>query len=301
VSEELSKLDKMLGSGRTPRACKLAFSRREDLLRRFDDTVRRLTEANRRPVLRSFRAVLSNGKVAINMSTLKLRRFLSEGKWLNIYESAEREGKKIGLKGREIDRVVKRRLQGYAGPRRKIDTLLRFRRDTHYSYLNLGGPGPKGYGFFTVILDVDVSTQFCTCFAGDSILSNFVLRGSRARSIPNEEIIQNFALGADWIALATVEYEKYLSDQRFCVNARSVRHLFESDDSFFEFHLHGSIKRSCISEVRISQESYEPLQAELLKGDYVLHPDVERFKKVRLFQEVVQLLDKHEIPLIIGG
>ena len=285
----------MTRSRTAPMSCRLALSRRPNLVDRFETALKRLEDAGRTSVVRSFRTVLARGRVAINMSTPNLKRFLEQGHWLNIYEAVAKEDK---LKGKDLNHEVRKRLQGFAEPRQALDKLFRFRRNTHYASLNLGGAGPQRYGFFCVVFKIENWSPFHTCFAGDSIRACFRKGGTRL--LTDEEVLQGLALGADLDLLAVVRYEEFLRKQQFCVDPRELRNMVEASDSLLELHLHGPVRRSQILEVLMSRSFYDQLcdLSDRIKSCY--DPEVLEFDKFLPFMEVLRLLNLYRIPLVVA-
>jgi hypothetical protein len=277
----------MAGSIKLTRADKKALSGRADLVRRFEEAVERLEEADSRAVLRSFQALLSKGKVAVNMSIPRLVRFLEEGQWSNIFEAVSRE---TGLKGAELDQEVARRLGEFAAPCRRLGGLFGFRRDTHYAYLNLGGAGAQGCGICCVILDICRWPFSHTCFAGDSISS---LRYGR-------EALRSFVPGPDWERLAVIKYEPYIKDNAFCIDPVKLRKLVESRDSSIEFHLHGPVTREMVSGVMISRGSYEKLDRLADGMESSSDARDRRSDKIGYFRKLLRLLEQYGIPLTVA-
>ena len=116
-----------------------AFAGRDGLWARFEESRERLKRSGRANALRSFRAILSRGRAAINMPVPKLVRFLEEGKYLSLYEFVARE---TGLSGEDLENALQDRLREFGPPRQTIDRLFRFQPDTHYASFNLGGAQP---------------------------------------------------------------------------------------------------------------------------------------------------------------
>jgi hypothetical protein len=275
-----------------------ALARRGSLLARFDETSRNLIASGCEDVLLSFTALLSRGVAAVNMSIPNLLRFLEEGRYLNIYEFVRRETR---LHGRALEEEVQRRLKGLGPARLKIDRLFGFRRDTHYASLNLGGPGPQRYGPCCVVFDLRHWAPFHTCFAGDSIRACF--DGAGRQVLEDREILEHLGIGEDAGRLAVIRHREFLARQRFCVDPAEVRDIVEAQDSLLEIHLHGSVTRDHIQEVRLSRTEYHHLRE--LSERYDLLHDTRRplrleFERVPLFRDLTAALKRHRIPLLVA-
>lgn len=282
---------------RNPSALRLARSRQRSLVEQASVVSSGLIAQGKGNVLRGFRALLTEGRASINMSMLKLIRFLRTGRWLNIYEAVARE---TGLSGAPLVEEVVRRLREYGDLRLSIDRLLRFPRDTHYASLNLGGPGPFAeYGICCVVFDLHHWAPLFTCFAGDSIHACFDAQGGMV--LREDELLARFAAGEDLAQLALVRYEGFLQDHRFCLEVTRARRLFESGARLIELHLFGEISRSQIAEVRIPHGKYEEL-CDLMRGlEREPHSTAQEMDQAKVFRELLVALEHHDVPLVVCG
>ncbi len=285
----------MTARARPPRAFTTASKGRDDLLASFQAFREEMERSGKAGVLRSFGAVLDRATAAINMKIPGLVRFLRTGRWLNIYEFTAQS---TGLRGKPLSDEVARRLGMLGGARTKMDKLFQFGRDTHYASLNLGGAGARRYGTCCVVFDLHHWAPFVTCFCGDSIRACFSEKGNQVLS--DEEILRLFSIGEDASRLAALRHREYLRRQAFGVDAAEVRDIIEADDSLVEYHLHGSVRRELVREVRISRSDYRHLHDLLERYDSVRDPKRWEFDKVQPFREMMALLDQYDIPLVVA-
>jgi hypothetical protein len=280
-----------------PRAYQLARSRRALLLGRYGMTARRLAAAGRHGQLVEFEALIGSGKAAINMSMGGMLQFLKSGHWLNIYEAVAKES---GLKGKALESEVARRLREFGEFRLAIDRLFKFRRDTHYASLNLGGNGPHArYGVCCAVFALDHWLPFHTCFAGDSILACFDARGHRV--LARDGALERFATGEDLRRLAVLRFEDFLHRQQLRLDLVAMRARIEGPETMIELHLHGPVTRHQISEVRLPRQRYEQLCG--LLDDLARDPasSARELDPARAFGQLKKALDRHRIPLVITG
>jgi hypothetical protein len=276
-------------------AYRVACGRRNDLVAEFQAFQEEMESLGKSGALRSFEAIFARATAAINMKIPVLVRFLKTGLWLNIYEFTAWT---TGLKGQDLLDEVARRLGLLAGARTKLDTLFRFRRDTHYASLNLGGAGARRYGTCCVVFDLHHWSPFVTCFCGDSIRACFSERGDQV--LEDDEILRLFSVEEDAPKLAALRHSEYLGKQDFCVDQAEVRDIIEADDSLVEYHLHGPVRRELIREVRISRSDYRHLRDLMERYDPVRSPKRWEFDKVEPFRDVLALLDRYDIPLVVA-
>src|SRR3989442_7083795 len=126
-----------------PQAYLLALKQRERLAQKYKSLQRELRPIGCHARLRDFIAFVQTGCPGINMSVVNCVRFLESGEWLNVYEAT---AKATRVRGILLDQKIRKRIRTWYLPRRAIERLLRFRRNTHYAALNLGGPGTTRYG-----------------------------------------------------------------------------------------------------------------------------------------------------------
>ncbi len=149
-----------------PRSYVLAKNTRDELLRRYACVATSLSGDGVKTRLGTFESLMMNGCPAINMTLPGCVRFLESGRWLNIYEVVALQVK--ARQGPAFERVLRRKLGIWYTPPKDFEKLLKFRRDTHYAALNLGGGGPD-YGECCVRLGTTAPLQFSTTFAGDPL------------------------------------------------------------------------------------------------------------------------------------
>lgn len=273
-----------------------AFAGRDGLWARFEESRERLKRSGRANALRSFRAILSRGRAAINMPVPKLVRFLEEGKYLSLYEFVARE---TGLSGEDLENALQDRLREFGPPRQTIDRLFRFQPDTHYASFNLGGAGARRYGRCCVVFDLRHWAPFHTCYAGDSIRACF--QANKTAALSEAEILAGFAVGEDFDRLATIHWESFFEDstQDSCFHPSEVRDIVEAEDSVLEVHLHGPVTRDRIQEVLLDRGDYRHLRdlVRRAKGRSVLPWE---FDEAEPFTKMLGLLERFEIPLILA-
>ena len=180
-----------------------------------------------------------------------------------------------------------------------IDRLFRFRRDTHYASLNLGGNGPHArYGVCCATFALSHWLPFHTCFAGDSILACFDASGHRA--LTREGALDRFATGEDLSRLAVLRFENFLRRQRIRPDLVAMRARIEGPETMIELHLHGPVTRNQISEVRMPRDRYEQLSGlseELARDPSSLARELD---PARAFDQLRKALVRHQIPLVQG-
>jgi len=280
-----------------PSAYQLAQSQRPMLLGHYRSAAQRLAAAGRQDILMKFEAMIARGAAAINMSMPSMLQFLASGRWLNIYEAVARE---TGFKRRALDCEVARRLRELGEPRLAIDRLFRFRRDTHYASLNLGGTGPHArYGVCCAVFALAHWIPFHTCFAGDSILACFDAGGRRV--LARDGALARFGTSEDLQRLAVLRFEDFLSRQRHKLDLIAMRARLEGPETMIELHLHGKVSRHQISEVRLPRERYEQLCS---LSDYLARDPgspARELDPARAFGQLKIALALHHIPLVIAG
>jgi hypothetical protein len=280
-----------------PPAYERALSGRDGLRDRFDESCERLKSSGRGNALRSFRAVLSRGRAAINMPISKLVRFLEEGGYLSIYEFVARD---MGLTGEDLRREVQARLRDFGPLRRQIDETFQFQPDTHYAAFNLGGAGARRYGRCCVVLDLRHWAPFHTCYAGDSIRACF--QADKSPALSEQEILAGFAIGEDLDRLATIHWETSLAEptQETCFHPSEVRDIVEAEDSVLEIHLHGPVTRDRIQEVLLLRSDYRHLRDLVRRAHGRSNPLPWEFDEVEPFNQMSKLLERFEVPLVLA-
>jgi hypothetical protein len=281
----------------TPAPYRRALAGRDRLRNRFEKSCEQLKHCGRGSALRSFRAILSRGRAAINMPIPKLVRFLEEGGYLNIYELVARE---TGLTGEDLDNAVEARLRDLGPLRRRIDRLFHFQPDTHYAALNLGGAGALRYGRCCVVFDLRHWAPFHTCYAGDSIRSCFL--ADRRPAFPEEEVLARFGIGEDLDRIATVHWEASLAEPTRdpCFQPGEVRAIVEAEDSILEIHLHGPVTRDRVQEVLMLRNDYRHLRDLVQRAKGHSSPLPWEFDEVEPFHQMLELLESFEIPLVLA-
>jgi hypothetical protein len=274
-----------------------ALAGQDGLRERFEKSRERLERSGRGNAQRSFRAILSRGRAAINMPIPKLVRFLEEGGYLNVYEFVARE---TGLAGEDLAREVRARLQGFGPLRRRIDETFQFQPDTHYAALNLGGAGARRYGRCCVVFDLRHWAPFHTCYAGDSIRACF--QADKTPALSEEEILAGLAVGGDLDRLATIHWETFLAEptQAPCFHPSEVRDLVEAEDSVLEVHLHGPVTRDRVQEVLLPRSDYRHLRDLVQRAGGRSLPLPWEFDEVEPFNQMLALLERFEIPLVLA-
>jgi hypothetical protein len=280
-----------------PVAYDRAISGRDGVRSRFEESCDRLNRSGRSDALRSFRAILSRGRAAINMPIPKLVRFLEEDGYLNIYEVVSRE---TGLMGEDLSKAVQERLREFGPMRRQIDQTFNFDPDTHYASFNLGGAGAHRYGRCCAVFDLRHWAPFHTCYAGDSIRACF--QADKSPALSEAEILAGFAIGEDLDRLATIRWESSLEDptQGPCFHPSEVRDMVEAEDSILEIHLHGPVTRNRVQEVLLPRADYRHLRDLVRRARGRLLPLPWEFDEVEPFNRMLELLERFEIPLVLA-
>jgi hypothetical protein len=273
----------------------LAHSMRGQLLRRFQIIEQQLSRDGYKNILNAFQACILGGTACINMSIPTLNRFLKTGRWLNIYEAVYKE---TGKTGDSLEKEVSRRIPNWYKQRRTIDNLLRFRRDTHYASLNIGGPGAHRYGVCCVIFDLSHWAPYHTCFGGDSIRACFDAQGSQV--LMDHTILENFGIGQDVYQVAVIKHQEYLRQTKPGLDPNELRDILEASDSLIEFHLPGPMTRDHIVRIVMSRGQRNHYW-ELSKRSFSIpKPWPQEYDIVPFFLEMNQLLERYNIPFLMA-
>lgn len=278
------------------RSYRLALSKREQLLSRFLTVEQQLSLDGCENILDSFRACISEGMASINMSIPSLNRFLTTGRWLNIYEAVRKETRKTGD---SLEKEVKRRIPHWYRQRRTVDKLLRFRRDTHYASLNLGGAGSHQYGVCSVILDLSHWAPYHTCFGGDSIRACFDAQGRQV--LADEAVLEKFGVGDDIYQVAVIRHQQLLRQAEPGIDPTELQDVLEASSSLIEFHLHGPVSRDHILRV-VMPRSQRNHYWELSKSSSAItKPWPQEYDIVPFFLKMNSLLETYRIPFLVAG
>lgn len=182
-----------------PGAYSLAERLKPDLIRRFAELELEFKANGHSNLLETFQALIRKGQPAINMNLTECIRFLTSGRWLNIYEAIQRDTNKTGD---ALEQAVKERIPKSYAIRSKINTLLQFRHDTHFASLNVGGAGATNYGVCCVIFDLK-RWRYSTCFD-----ANFMqhLEDDAEQSVNDKNVLRGLGTIEDIDKLATLKY-----------------------------------------------------------------------------------------------
>jgi hypothetical protein len=291
--EDMGRKGQMLTTA--PQAYRLAYSLRPNLLKRFSELEEQLSKQDALDRLFAFEYLVEHGSAAINMSLPCCVDFLRSGEYLNIYELVAKE---TGKSKRALEEEVRRRTSPWYDQRRKIDGLFKFRRDTHYASLNLGGPGPERYGVCCVIFDIKHWAPYHTCYGGDSIRACFSSNGMQV--VEDMEVLQKFGIGEDAYRIAGVVHRQYLQAGLPGFDQSELRGILEASDSLLEFHLHGSVRREHAIRVIMSRHNRNHYWELSLRASSLPKPWPQEYDMVGFFLEMVSLLDKSQIPFVLA-
>lgn len=282
-----------------PQAHSLALKNRAALLAQFKTLRASITGTGAATKLGTFERFLKSGRAAINMTIPGCARFLASGKWLNMYEVVQMNTG--ATSGPKVRRMLRERLKEWYGPRVMLDRLLRFRRDTHYAALNLGGGGPD-YGKCCVRLRPSRAMfQHATIFAGDPLRVGFNDAGRKVLS--DGEFFERFAVHADVAALTGVHNPQLLTDQ-IIIDKQTLVALLEDKETLVEIHVHGAVKRDDI-EV-IAMRKTDLISLEQRSRAYEKNPprktsrrkEAKQYNEVRSFNYLRKLTDTYGLQLI---
>lgn len=279
-----------------PRAYWLALKQRPHHEAAYDAIKARMVEAGDGALarVRTFEKLLGRARPAINMTLAGCVKFLETGRWLNIYEKV---ALKVGASnGPAYERALKDNLKEWYQPRQNLEGLLRFRRDTHYAALNIGGGGPD-YGDWCVRLDRGIPIRFATTFAGDPLQWVFDDDGNQV--LTETEVLQRFATRDDLSALAAVHNEDTLFADAI-LDEVTLRNLFDDRETLIEVHIHGRVSSRHAVEIGVRRTIFEKLARLCL--DYedatTRGKRAKRFKNVRPYKKLLKLVDEDATILI---
>ncbi len=278
-----------------PRAYSLALKQRSSLQGRYKADEAELHKLGCHGRLTGFLALVAKHTASTNMSVANCVRFLESGRWLNIYEATAAE---TGKTGRALIDEVRERIPKWFSPRRDFEQLLRFRQDTHYAAVNLGGPGATRYGDCCVVFDVAKTPPMATCFGGDSLRTTFDASGKRI--LANADVLSLLAPHDDLSLLAVVRHTGLIKNSQPAVSPATVRAALEDSDSLIEIHFHGPILRAHVRCVIMARRILRHLWELTLRYDR-LPPrwsDASEYDVVPFFKRFVQLVDRYSIPLM---
>lgn len=280
---------------RTPPAYKLAAARRRNFRKSYSELQTRLKHDGCGAQLIEFVSFVKSGQASINMSVASCVRFLETGVWLNVFEAIRKE---TGATGKLLEAKVRRRLRYWYVRRRAIERLLCFQRDTHYSALNLGGPGASRYGPCCVLLRTTHEHKFATAFAGDSLRALFDASGKRV--LNDDEGLSLFSVRDDASRLAAIRCRHEIAASRPGVDPLRLRGLLENSDSLIEIHLHGPVRRAHIEAVLMARSDLAHFWDLAQRAESVRPPSPQEFDVVPFFLRLIELLRAHRIPLQIA-
>ncbi len=276
-----------------PKPYTLALRMRSSLANRYKSFAASLAGDGVKSRLQTFESMLKDGRPAINMTLNGCIRFLESGSWLNIYEKIAI--KVNAKKGPKFNRELRRALGEWYEQRIDFERLLKLRRDTHYSALNLGGAGPD-YGECCVRFGSSVPLKFSTIFAGDPLRVAYDADGRRVLS--SDEILARFAIYRDRAALAAVANENFLKSMPIIDRGKLIQ-MLDDRETLIEVHLHGSICRQHATEIAIQEEFFLKIGRRCL--EYELAREHERaskkFSQVPALKRLLQLADLHGLKI----
>lgn len=277
-----------------PKSYTLAQTKRSALVRRYTKVVASLVGDGVKSRLKTFESMLKNGCPAINMTLPGCIRFLESGHWLNVHEVVALNVK--ASQGPDFDRELQRILGPWYKPRIDFERLLEFRRDTHYSALNLGGAGPD-YGECCVRFGSSAPLEFSTIFAGDPLRVAFDDDGNRILS--DDDVLARFAIYCDRAALAAVANPAFL-DSMPIIDRDSLIRMLDDRETLIEVHLHGSVRREHATEIAIQRDFFLSVGRRCLEYEEASRHEREakKFSKVRAFKRLLQLTDWYGLKLL---
>ena len=283
-----------LGKRRIPRAYALSKRGQAALVAKLHRLEYELSLSHASHRLVGFLQIINSGFASINMSLANCVRFVETGQWLNIYEA---EAVRTGKSGAALFRHVQRKIPKWFNRRRTIERLLRFRLDTHYASLNVGGAGPTRYGVCCVELDPKLCEPYCTCFSGDTLRAVFDEYGTRI--LGDDEILEKFAAHGDIAALAAIGWSHLLSSESPAISEGLVKNALEASDSVIEIHVHGPVYRTHVRRVVMERKDLDSLWDLTCRSErfHGRNPPQE-FDAVPHFKRLLNLLEIHGIPLV---
>jgi hypothetical protein len=279
--------------GKEPRAYALAEARRAELIRKYNALLSSLSGDGVATRLRTFESLLAGGSPAINMTLPGCIRFLETGKWLNVYEVV---ALKVGKRdGPEFVREVRKKLGEWHLPRMEFERLLKFRKDTHYAALNLGGTGPD-YGECCVRFGPTAPLRYSTIFAGDPLRVIYDDQGNQVLS--DEEILGRFSVYELRVALAAITNPIYLARQRV-IDRQGLMRMLDDRETLIEVHLHGAVRRDHATEIAIQPDFFMSLGRRCLEyEDAPTHARAaKKYSRVRALKRLLQLTDSYGLRL----
>jgi hypothetical protein len=180
-----------------------------------------------------------------------------------------------------------------------FEKLLRFRRDTHYAALNLGGTGPD-YGECCVRLNADTPLRFATSFAGDPLRVVFDDGGTAVLS--DSGVLERFSTYTDRAELAAVAYPRFLTSMPV-VAKTALAKMLDDRETIIEVHIHGTIRRKHVLEIAIQPDFFASLARRCL--DYedatVEARRAKLYDNVIIFKQLLKLTDLHQIRIQAEG
>jgi hypothetical protein len=273
-------------------AYNLAMSLKPDLEKRAQAVETKLNSAKFNNNVATFKAIIGAGRPCINMSLPRCVDFLKTGEYLNVYEFVRDRLKKTGA---DFDNEVKSNLGAWYDRRTKIDTLFQFTHDTHYSALNIGGPGAPYYGLCCVILNLDNWSPVHTCFGGDSIRACFTK--DKTQVVDDKQMLENFGIGPDVVLVSLIKLENFVETPKTGIDVRALRGVVEKSDALIELHLHGPVRREHIVEIVMAEEDFESLSSKTARAERLTPPWPQEYDDVPFFKEFLKLVnDVHVIP-----
>lgn len=276
-----------------PRAYRLALDQRPGLIAALETLKSNLSGDGASARLETFNTIIRGGLPAINMSVAGCVRFLETGRWLNIHEVVARE---LGhSREPEYSEALQEKLGEWHSPRVDLETLLRFRRDTHYAAVNIGGAGPD-YGHCCIRLGGDLSLEIATTFSGDPLRVAFNDVGTRVMS--DERVLERFATYDDRAELAYVHNFNVMEDQ-LVIDERKLIQILENRETLIEIHIHGKVTRDHVIEIGIRPDYYDSLTKRCLDYEFASLEEREatRFVGVKAFKKLLYIADYRNIHI----
>ena len=273
----------------------LACSLEPVLLEEYSNFESCLDAPAQKRTLQTFKCIVHDGKIAINMSLAGGLQFLESGKYLNIYEKTEVEE---GATGAELERHVKNRLGEWFEPRRKIDELFQFQHDTHYASLNVAGGGAQRYGLLCFIFEIPTDLHV-TCFGGDSIRACYSTE--KKQVLANKDILNLFSTVNNTDIVASLKHkhniQTWWSGQPALLTSE-VQSVLENSDSLIEMHVHGPISSDAIKKVVIKRDEYQRLMDLSRRAEYVPAPRPQEYDSVPVFNSLIKLINDQGIRFV---
>lgn len=281
-------------SANSSRAFSLAVSLRPEIharnLKLLEYAKKRGAEAR----VGEYEDVLNEGCASVTMSVRACVYFIQTQRWMNVYEYvADRNS---GATGNVLEDKIREALGDWYDQRCRVEDILCFERDAHYTALNVGGSGPERYGKCCALLDETRLASDATCFVGDSLRR--VFSGDGQQRLTEDETLARFGPRDELAKLASVHSQRPLSSTPKIISVRDVRHQIESPDGVLEVHVHGPILMSHVKSIVMEERVYNDLWYKSQEYERCNQRErkVQHFDEVRSFRKLMQLRKNNLLP-----